>query len=396
MRIAYVLEHMTGGWLGYEIDALSDLGTEIAIHPVNPANYGAFVGRPRYEERTTAGDVMRAAAVSLAHPVAVPGLFRRLSSYAGIKIAAAALSTAHIVGRQRPDVLHAHFATAPAAAAWAVSRLTGVPYGFSAHAYDLFKEPIDREFLTRKCADAAFVRCISDYNRRYLIQTTGVDESTFHVIHCGIDTRRFSLNRPGPEKRSGKEMIVTVGNLVDQKGIRYLIEALSDPALKDRGCRAVIVGDGPLRQRLARQASSLGVRAEFTGAVDNSRIMRFYREADVFVLPSVTCDDGHRDGIPVVLMEAMACGVPVISTTLSGIPELVEDGKSGILVPEKDSRALSGAIAGLLDNADMRRRFSAEGRAKVVDEFEIRDVAAKLVDLFASTGRRPGWRQVRR
>ena len=382
MRIDYILEHMGAGWLHYEIEALSDLGARIAVHPVNPATYTSFSGKARYEERTMAGDLVRGGMVSVSHPAAALSVFGRVSSYAGKKIALAALSTARVVGRERPDILHAHFATAPAAAAWAASRLTGIPYGFSAHAYDLFKEPVDRRFLTVKCAEAAFVRCISEYNRRYLIETTGVNEAKFHVIHCGIDTRRFAADRPGQQRRPGKKMILTMGNLVEQKGIRYLIEALSDPTLKEKGFRTVIVGGGPLREELMRQAASLGVEAEFTGAVDNREIMRFYREADVFVMPSVTCADGHKDGIPVVLMEAMACGVPVISTTLSGIPELVDSGTNGILVPEKDPRALSGAIGRVLDDAAMRREFSAEGRKTIVAGFEIRDVARQLMELF--------------
>ena len=390
MRIGYILENMKGGWLTYEIDALADLWAEITIHPVNPATYGVFGVDARYRTRTMSGDLVRAGAVSFVHPVAAPGLFRRLSSYAGRKIALAALSTAWVVGRQKPDILHAHFATAPAAAAWAASRLTGIPYGFSAHAYDLFKEPIDREFLTQKCADAAFVRCISDYNRRYLMQTTGVDETKFHVIHCGVDTRRFAVDEKGPGRHPHKKTIVTMGNLVVQKGIRYLLEAFSDPALKEKSYRIVIAGDGPLKEELVRQAASLGVEADFLGAVDNHEVLRFYQNADLFVLPCATGEDGHHDGIPVVLMEAMACGVPVISTRISGIPELVEDGVSGILVPEKDSRGLSSAIKSLLADADMRRRFSIEGRKKVVNEFEIRQVGRQLMEMFSGRANRGG------
>jgi colanic acid/amylovoran biosynthesis glycosyltransferase len=383
MRIGYILEHITGGWLSYEIDALADLGAEISIYPVNPATYGVFLGKPRYRNRTLAGDLVRAGAAWASHPIGSHALFHELSSYAGKKIALAALSTARMAGRERPDILHAHFATAPAAAARAASRLTGIPYGFSAHAYDLFKEPVDRPFLAKKCADAAFVRCISEYNRRHLIKTAGADESRLFVIHCGIDTGRFAADRPKPGGRPRKQTIMTMGNLVEQKGITYLIEALSDPAIKEKGYHTVVIGDGPLKEGLMRQASSLGVEAEFVGAVDNREVMRFYREADVFVLPSVTCTDGHMDGIPVVLMEAMACGVPVISTRLSGIPELVEDGKSGILVPEKDARGLAGAIERLLSNTDMARRFSEQGRKKVVAEFDIRDVARRLMEMFS-------------
>ncbi len=382
MRIGYVLEHITGGWLRYEIDALAELGAEITIYPVNPATYDVFLNEPRCERRTLAGDLVRAGAVWASHPAESIARFRELSAYAGKKIATAALSTARMVGRERPDILHAHFATAPAAAARVASRITGIPYGFSAHAYDLFKEPVDRPFMAKKCADAAFVRCISEYNRKHLIRTAGADESRLFVIHCGIDTGRFVADRPGPGGRPGEKTIMTMGNLVEQKGITYLIEALSDPAIKEKGYRTVIIGGGPLKEGLMEQARSLGVEAEFVGAVDNREVMQFYREADVFVLPSVTCTDGHMDGIPVVLMEAMACGVPVISTRLSGIPELIEDGQSGILVPEKDARSLAEAIKRLLSDDDMARRFSSVGRQKVVAVFVIRDVARQLMEVY--------------
>ncbi len=386
MRIGYILENMTDGWLTYEIDALADLWAEIMIHPVNPATYGVFEADARYRKRLIAGDLFRAGATCLAHPVTAPGLFRKLSSHAGKKIALAALSTARIAGRRRPHIIHAHFATAPAATAWATSRLTGIPYGFTAHGgYDFTKSPIDRDFLALKCRDAAFVRCVSDYGRRRLIAMTGVDEARFRVIHCGVDTRYFTPRASDGIGARKEKTILTVAGLVEPKGIMYLLHALTDVTLKESGIRLVIVGDGPLRRELEETAGRLGVPAVFLGSVDNDKVRRYYHDADLFVLPCVTGQDGHHDGIPVALMEAMACGVPVISTRLSGIPELVEDGKSGILVPEKDARGLSGAIERLSADGDMRRRFSLEGRKKVVNEFEIRDVARRLMEIFSGS-----------
>jgi colanic acid/amylovoran biosynthesis glycosyltransferase len=387
VRIGYILEHMSAGWLSYELDAVSDLRARISIHPVNPATYGSFGDRAGYKKRTMAGDLVRAGAVSCARPFTSLTIFRRLSSYAGKKIALAALSTARIIGRERPDIIHAHFATAPAAAAWAVSRLTGIPYGFTAHGgYDLTKEPIDRGFLAVTCRDAAFVRCVSGYGRRRLISMTGIDDARITVIHCGVDTRYFAPRASGESEMRKTRTILTVAGLVEPKGIVYLFRALAEPPLRGSEIRPVIVGGGPLREDLEREAGRLGIPAVFAGPVGNDEVKRYYHDADLFVLPCVTGQDGHHDGIPVVLMEAMACGVPVISTRLSGIPELVEDGKSGLLVPEKDPRALSGAIAGLLADADMRRRFSDEGRKKVVAEFDIRDVARRLMELFRISG----------
>jgi colanic acid/amylovoran biosynthesis glycosyltransferase len=387
MRVAYILERMTTGWLSYELDALGKLGVDVEIHPVNPALYGEFAGAPRCQGRSLGRDVPGSFPVFIAHPVAAARILMRLVPYAGLKIAFATLATARLVGKTRPALLHAHFASAPAAAAWAVSRLTGVPYGFSAHAYDLFKEPVDRGFLTKKCADAAFVRCISEYNRRFLIETTGVDESRFHVIHCGVDTDYFAPPASRREEPPRTKTILTVANLVEQKGIGYLLDALDDPGFRKIGYRLLVIGDGPLRGELVARARRLGLPVELLGPVENSEIRRHYQRADLFVLPCVTLSDGHRDGIPVVLMEAMACGVPVISTDVSGIPELVEDGRCGILVPERDARALGGAIRRLLSDDGLARTFSIEGRRRVIERFEIRDTAERLRALFGSCAR---------
>ncbi len=386
MRVAYLLEQMTGGWLGYEIDALCDLWAEIVIHPVNPAVYGAFRGDVRCRRRTMIGDLGGAAVAALAHPAVSPAVFRRLSAAAGRKIALAALSTARRVAGERPTVMHAHFATAPAASAWAVSRLTGIPYGFTAHGgYDLTKGVIDREFLTVKCRDAAFVRCVSDYGRHRLISLTGLDDARFRVIHCGVDTRYYAPRGSERSATPKEKTILTVAGLVEPKGIIYLLHALADASLKESGVRLIIIGDGPLRRALEEAALRLGVPALFMGQVGNDEVRRYYHDADLFVLPCVTARDGHHDGIPVALMEAMACGVPVISTKLSGIPELVEDGRSGILVAQKDPRGLAAAIKRLLADSDTRRRFSAEAREKVVGQFEIRDVARQLMEMFSDS-----------
>jgi colanic acid/amylovoran biosynthesis glycosyltransferase len=388
MRIAYMLEQPAAGWLGYELDALCDLWAHIAIHPVNPAVYDAFEADSRYCRRTMIGDIGRAAVTVLAHPGAAPALFRTLSSAAGKKIAMAALSTARRVRTERPSILHAHFATAPAAAARAVSKLTGIPYGFTVHGgYDLTKGPIDTKSLTVKCRDAAFVRCVSEYGRRRIASMTGIDDSRFCVIHCGVDTRFFAP-RPSDEVRPrGPKTILTVGGLVEPKGIGYLLDALADAPLKESGVRLIVVGDGPLRAELEARAQRLGVAADFTGRVGGDNVLRYYHDADLFVLPCMTARDGHHDGIPVALMEAMACGVPVISTRLSGIPELVEEGKSGVLVAEKDTGELSAAIGRLLADGEMQRRFSVEGRKKVIAAFEIRDVARQLMELFRACSR---------
>ncbi len=205
MKVAYILERMIGGWLAYELAELGRLGVDIDIHPTNPAVYHEFEAEPGYRRRSLRADLWGSILSGCRHPLKAGRVLTALVPRAGWKIALAALSTARRLERENPSILHAHFATTPAAVAWAVSLLTGIPYGFTAHAYDIFKEPVDRAFLTEKCRQAAFVRSISEYNRRFLVKTTGVDESKFHVIHCGVDTRSFCSSRIEKKKRARRE-----------------------------------------------------------------------------------------------------------------------------------------------------------------------------------------------
>jgi colanic acid/amylovoran biosynthesis glycosyltransferase len=386
MKVAYILEGMREGWLTYELDALKDIGVEIDINPSNPAAYGDFSDYVKPEKRSFPRDIIgllkKLSGSASGGSSNALALFKRLRGYAGWRIAIATIAMVDSIKGGGAGIIHAHFATGPAASAMAVSALTGIPFSFTGHGYDLYREPIDWEFHAKKCRRAAFVRCISEFNRKHLLKKTGVDGRNFHVVPCGVDTSRFSPGRDESDVPEGKGIVLAVAGLVPPKGLPYLIEAFSDPGVKRLGRRLVIAGDGPMMGELVDQARRLRVDAEFLGDVPNREIDAYYRRAEVFVLPCITAPDGHHDGIPVVMMEAMASGVPVISSKISGIPELVEDGVNGILLPEKDAKAVADAIKLLLTDRDMRRRFSAEARRKVVKEFEIRDVAERIKELF--------------
>ncbi len=276
--------------------------------------------------------------------------------------------------------VHAHFANHPAAAAFIIHRLTGIPYSFTAHGADL---QVDQHMLREKVAEAAFVVTISNYNRKFIEDVCGDDaRGQVEVIHCGVDTSVF---RPAEKRDEAAPFtILCTGTMYEVKGHTYLIEACR--LLKERGLdfRCNLVGDGPFRDALMEQVreAGLGGHVYFLGPRTREEIVALLQQADVVSVPSIPTASGRREGIPVVLMEAMASGVPVVASNISGIPELVDDGKSGILVPPRDPEAIADAIERLWHDPALREALGKEGRAKVLREFDQHKNAARLACLF--------------
>ena len=393
LTVAYILESISPGWLTYETDALRDRGCRIEIYPTNPARYPQFKGLGFSDHASIPRDITNLASLTIRKPLHTSHMLTSLRRRVGWRIAGSTLSLGRRIQQTEPflpRLIHAHFASGPALSAMTASNDTQIPFGFTAHAYDIYKEPIDWDLMRVKCRAASFVRCISEFNKNYLIQKTGVEEERFIVIPCGVDTARFRPDETKRKKPHEKKIILTAGGLVPPKGIPRLLEAMSDPRLKEMGCRLVIAGDGPERGGLEHQAAKLDIDATFLGSVANESMPPLYHEADVFIIPCVTAEDGHHDGIPVALMEAMASGIPVISSSISGIPELIEDKKSGLLTPEDSTEPLVEAILRVLTDEALSRRVSLAGRKRVRDRFDIRDIARRLYDLFVLHAIRDG------
>ena len=272
--------------------------------------------------------------------------------------------------------VHAHWATHPTLAALVIRELAGVPYSFTAHAHDLY---LDRAMLAEKIADARFVVTISQFNRTLIARLFGVASAARTVvIPCGIDPRRFA---PRPSRaRDGSLRVACVAGLRDYKGHRWLIDACV--LLRDRGVpfECVLVGDGPERRALeARIASAaLGDRIRLAGNVAQDEMRAILEASDVMVHPSVVTPDGMMDGIPVALMEAMATELPVVSTIVSGIPELVQNERTGLLVPEKDAAALADALERLHRDPALARTLARQGRAHVLERFNLVENVRRL------------------
>jgi glycosyltransferase involved in cell wall biosynthesis/peptidoglycan/xylan/chitin deacetylase (PgdA/CDA1 family) len=277
--------------------------------------------------------------------------------------------------------VHCHFANHPAVAGLVIGRLTGLPYSFTAHGSDLH---VERRMLPEKVAEAAFVSTISDDNRRLIVSECGGRfADKVHVVRAGIDTTLFAPHRNGG-RPPGPLRVVCVGTLHEVKGQAHLVEAcrLLAAGGVDVACR--LIGDGPDRRRLQRAVAEAGLtgRVELAGARTRAEVAAELTAADVLVAPSVPTRRGRREGIPVVLMEAMSSGLAVVASDLSGIPELVDDGASGLLVPPGNAHALAAALRALAGDPALRGRLGARGRERVLEEFDAERTAAQLARRF--------------
>jgi glycosyltransferase involved in cell wall biosynthesis len=303
--------------------------------------------------------------------------------------------------------VHGHWANYPATAAYVVARLLDIPYSFTAHAYDA---SIVRAMIPEKIRRAAFISTCTAWNQRFLTRLVPEAGDKIIVNHHGAILDRFTPLR-APRIGSPETLtIISCGSLYPRKGFPYLLAACR--LLRDRGhaleCR--IIGEGPMRSDLQRfiDRHQLGGCVRLLGALPHREVIRQYRDADLFVLACITDHLGWQelftdpvllmevglaipfrpltDGIPNVLVEAMAMEIPVVSTHVAGIPELIADGVTGTLVPERDARALAAAIEGLRADPEGRRAMALRGREVVHERFDRLKNIRELVATFSARG----------
>ena len=294
------------------------------------------------------------------------------------------LQAAVLVERALPGTsvthLHAHFCNDPTTVAYFASRLSGLSYSFSAHAKDIYTQRPGP--LRAKIDGARFVTTCTAANHTHLRRCA---RGTTPILRCyhGVELERY---HPAGEPREDTPHVLSVGRLVAKKGFPVLLDALA--RVRDSGLafRCTIVGRGPLESALRQRISRLALtdRVTLAGSLAEHELAELYRRVDVFALACEIEPNGDRDGIPNVVIEAMASGLPVISTRVSGLPECVEHGATGLLVPERDPKALADALGELIARPERARALGRAGRLKVEREFtsarNVAPIAAALRD----------------
>jgi len=280
--------------------------------------------------------------------------------------------------------IHAEFAGHPATAAWIVHRMTGLPFSVSCHAHDIFRT---QRLLKQKLTAASFVRCISEFNRNFLRQRfPQLIDHPLPVIHVGVDTQNI---QPLLAAHSDTFHILYVGSLQIRKGINFLLQALAQLAGEGAASlpanwRCDIVGDGPEAKNLAALAQKLGLDSQVTfhGAQPFEQVSRFLTHCNLLTVPSIEAAGGRTEGIPTVIMEALAHQRPVIASRLSGIPELIVDGDTGYLITPGDAAGLATAITHVANNPDAAMDTARRGRRRIEQEFDMVTNADARLQLY--------------
>lgn len=294
-----------------------------------------------------------------------------------------AIEVARQAHRRGITHLHAHFASTATTVARLAALLAGIPYSFTAHAKDIFHSTVDPVDLEQKLADAAFTVTVSDYNLHHLQRTYRATGSVARVYN-GLDLDRFPfVPRPA---RGGTLRLLAVGRLVEKKGFALLIDAVT--RLRADGIDATldIVGDGELSAPLRERANASAARAaiRFLGPLPQGEVAARLREADVFVAPCLVGSDGNADGLPTVLLEAMATGIPCVSTAVTGIPEIIIDGQTGVLCEPGDVDSLVDGLRRVARPDYPVNRTTRQARALIEQRFDARRQAQQLAELTAA------------
>jgi glycosyltransferase involved in cell wall biosynthesis len=399
-RVSYIIgtyPTLTTTFIDREIEALIERGVDVTVISVRRPDDGllsasqrALQRRVRYLTPARLRDVIRAQAIFLRRKPATylgalaelvrlsPGLHARYRTLVHFLVG---VYTADRLA-DRPSVhIHAHFLDRAATLALVAARLLGTTYSVTAHAgADIYRGPL---LLAEKLENAKVAVTCTRYNADHLARELGrVVAEKIVVVHHGIDVSQYATTSSPSEEQL--PLLLSVGQLTERKGLPYLIEACR--LLADRGYafECLVVGAGPQRGELASAIERLGLasRVRLCGALGHSHVIELYHRATVFALPAVVAGDGDRDGIPNVILEAMASGVPVVSTSVSAIPEVVRDGETGLLVPPRDSPALSQAIAELLESPNLRDRLRRGARTLLATEFDVGRSADLLLTAF--------------
>jgi colanic acid/amylovoran biosynthesis glycosyltransferase len=301
--------------------------------------------------------------------------------------ATGAVQLAIEVRRRGIDHLHAHFGSIATEVARVAARLAGISYSFTAHAKDIFHSSVDPVALREKLSGASAVVTVSDFNLRYLQTRYGDAADRVVRVYNGLDLDRFRF--ASPETRP--PVVVGVGRLVEKKGFTHLVDAVAQLVREGRKVRLDLIGDGAEEVALRAQVGARGLDGvvRFLGGLPQQQVRDVVQQAAVLAAPCVVGSDGNRDGLPTVLLEAMALGTPCVATPVTGIPEVLRPDQTGLSVPPGDAPGLATALGRLLDDSGLRVALAAQARALIEMEFDVRRTSGQLRDVLGAAARTP-------
>jgi colanic acid/amylovoran biosynthesis glycosyltransferase len=278
--------------------------------------------------------------------------------------------------REQPALLHAHFASGGLTAI-PLAKSLGVPLLVTLHGSDVTVKWASARSIRRLGREATLFLCVSHFIRDRAI-AAGLPEEKLRVHYIGVDLQQFQA----PAADVAGAGVLFVGRLVEKKGCAYLIRAMASVQQTYPDCLLTIIGDGPLRAYLESHARELGVSCRFLGAQPAAIVREHLRTTHIFCAPSITAENGDSEGLGIVFAEAQAMGIPVVSSLHGGIPEVVSDGRTGLLVHERDHPALAAAIASLLGNASLWEQFRHNARAHIEHSFDLAKQTAELETIY--------------
>lgn len=378
-RVGYVLKmypRFSETFVVTEILALEREGADLDVFSLRPPADGRFheslaqVRAPVSYVASPGKPVELWDALAACRSVHPRGVVDHLDEILAVPAAEAhqALVLATLVGDRGLTHLHAHFGSLAAGVTRLASLIAGITYSLTLHAKDIFHEDVDRHALSVRLRDAALAVTVSDFNERYLRDLYGDATRSLVRIYNGIDLHQFAYTRPAARPRT----VVAVGRFVEKKGFDHLLDAIA--LLRDRGraTRLDLVGGGADETALRTRSAELGLDGlvTFHGPLTQSETRDVVRGAAALAAPCVIGVDGNRDGLPTVILESLALGTPVVATPVTGIPEAIIHGRTGLLVPEADPAALADALSVLLDDSDLRCELADAGRLHVEQHFD--------------------------
>lgn len=395
--VGYILKQyprLSETFILHELLALQDAGIATSVYSLRPPTDGRFhpelaayrgeVTYPSQLDKTAAADALAALAeLDLSRYGEAIDMLDQLPVARRADLLVQAAQVARAARCSGVTHLHAHFLTIASHVAYLAHLLTGLPFSVTAHAKDVYRNTIDWDLARLIANNAATVVTVCDANLAHL--TTMLPDASVRRIYNGLS----DPEPPGARADRDDNLVLGVGRLVEKKGFGVLLDAVAQLTSQKQPVRCVLIGDGDQRDLLTAQAERLGIgdRVTFTGSLPQSDVAAWLRRAWVMAAPCVIGDDGNQDALPTALLEALAAGLPAVSTPVAGIPEIISDEMQGLLVPSGDADKLAAAISRLLHDHDLWLKCSTQGPQRLAERFSRTDTINELIDVFASSAR---------